>query len=246
MITWPADMLRFARSGFGYGHRRPEGAPEPTVRRRDRLGRSDLSEIPNLLHPLTWRLEYRVAGLDALEGLEGPVVFAVNGQGVLDWQVLKAVLPPRLRTRNHNPSGALTRGRSVALFSDPSTIDGGVGEFSTEAAELAKLHGIPVVPVAMLGTFKLNEVLRLALKRRPRIFVRFGAPVYVRGKTLERTTSELQAAVGALFHTGALSWWAVQNPAPPPVTEPMPRWRRLWQQTTPREPSAGRIWVQER
>lgn len=246
MITWFADMAQFARTGFGHRRRRPSSAPPPMPRRRYRLGRSDLSETPNLLHPLTWRLAYQVAGLDSLQGLQGPVVFAANGQGPLDWQVLKAVLPPRLRTQNRNPNGTLAKGRSFALFSEPSIVDGGVGEFTTEAAELANLHNVPVVPVAIRGTFKLNEVLQLALQRRPRIFVRFGAPAYVRGKTLDRATSELQAAVGGLFHTGALSWWATQNPVPLPAAEPMPRWRRLWQQTTARESSTTRIWVRER
>ncbi|MDO5093635.1 MAG: hypothetical protein Q4D79_09500 [Propionibacteriaceae bacterium] len=246
MITWFSDMAQFARTGFGYRYRRPPSAPAPTPRRRYRLSRSDLSETPNLLHPLTWRLAYQVAGLDSLQGLQGPVVFAANGQGPLDWQVLKAVLPPRLRTLNRNPNGSLTKGRSFALFSEPSIVDGGVGEFTTEAVELANLHNVPVVPVAIRGTFKLNEVLQLALQRRPRIFVWFGAPTYVRGKTLDQATGELQAAVGALFHTGELTWWATQHPGPLPAAEPMPRWRRLWQQTAAREPSMPRIWARER
>ena len=78
MITWFSDMLGFARMGFGLRQRRPADAPEPVGRRRNRLARSDLSETPSLLNPLTWRLEYQVAGLDSLPGLEGPVVFAVN------------------------------------------------------------------------------------------------------------------------------------------------------------------------
>ena len=59
-------MLGFARTGFGLVRRRPAGAPEPAGRRRDRLARSDLSETPDLFNPLTWRLEYQVAGLDSL------------------------------------------------------------------------------------------------------------------------------------------------------------------------------------
>lgn len=242
MITWFSDMLGFARTGFGLVRRRPAGAPEPTGRRRNRLARSDLSETPDLFNPLTWRLEYQVAGLDALPGLEGPVIFAVNEQGVLDWQVLKAVLPARLRTTNRGVDRALAKGRSVVVFSEPSPADGGVGEFTTLPAELATEHNAPIIPVAIVGTFKLNEVLRLTLQRRPRVSVRFGAPVYVHGQSIERTTEVVQGAVGALFRSGELSWWAIRSHAPMASGEPMPRWRRLWQQTAPRPDRGRRIW----
>lgn len=242
MITWFSDMLGFARTGFGLARRRPAGAPEPAGRRRDRLARSDLSEIPDLLNPLTWRLEYQVAGLDSLQGLEGPVIFAVNEQGVLDWQVLRAVLPARLHTTNRGVNRALLKGRSIVVFSDPSPVDGGVGEFTALPAELATEHNVPIIPVAIVGTFKLNEVLRLTLQRRPRVSVRFGSPVYVRGQSIKETTDVLQGAVGALFHCGELSWWAIQSHAPMASGEAMPRWRRLWQQTAPRPDRGRRIW----
>lgn len=242
MITWFSDMLGFARTGFGLVRRRPAGAPEPVGRRRDRLARSDLSEIPDLFNPLTWRLEYQVAGLDSLQGLEGPVIFAVSEQGVLDWQVLKAVLPARLRTTNRSLDRALARERSIVVFSQPSAVDGGVGEFTTLPAELANEHNVPVIPVAIVGTFKLNEVLRLALRRRPRVSVRFGSPIYVRGRSIRETTDVVQGAVGALFHSGELSWWQIQSHTPMACGEPMPRWRRLWQQTAPRPGRRRRIW----
>ncbi|WP_130874008.1 hypothetical protein [[Pseudopropionibacterium] massiliense] len=243
MITWFSDMLGFARTtGFGLVRRRPAGAPEPAARRRDRLARSDLSETPDLFNPLTWRLEYRVAGLDSLQGLEGPVIFAVNEQGVLDWQVLKAVLPARLRTTNRGVDRALTKERSIVVFSEPSRVDGGVGEFTALPAELATEHNVPIIPVAIVGTFKLNEVLRLALRRRPRISVRFGSPIYARGRSVTETTEVIQGAVGALFHSEEISWWAIQSHAPMANGEPMPRWRRLWQQTAPRPDRDRHIW----
>ena len=183
-----------------------------------------------------------MAGLDSLTGVEDPVVFAANGQGVLDWQVLKAVLPARLRTTTRSVNRALAKGRSIVVFSEPSLVDGGVGEFTTLLAELATEHNVPIIPVAIVGTFKLNEVLKLALRRRPRISVRFGSPIYVRGRSVAETTDVLQGAVGALFHSEEISWWAVQRHAPMASGEPMPRWRRLWQQTAPRPDRRRRIW----
>jgi len=242
VITWFSDMLGFARTGFGLMQRRPADAPNPVGHSHNRLARSDLTETPDPFNPLAWRLEYQVAGLDSLTGVEDPVVFAANGQGVLDWQVLKAVLPARLRTTTRSVNRALAKGRSIVVFSEPSLVDGGVGEFTTLLAELATEHNVPIIPVAIVGTFKLNEVLRLTLQRRPRVSVRFGSPVYVRGQSIKETTDVVQGAVGALFHSGELSWWAIQSHAPMASGEAMPRWRRLWQQTAPRPDRGRRIW----
>lgn len=244
-LTWFADMFGFRGSLFGLRNLRPTGAPPRARHVRDRLAAADVRRAPDLLNLLTWRLDYQVAGLDGLKGLQGPVVFAANESGALDWQVLRAVLPPRLRTTNHRLSRSLAAGRSVVVFSEESVVDGEVGEFTSVAAELANQYNVPLVPVALVGTFKLKEVLRLALATKPRVSVRFGAPLYVRGRSLLTTTGELQAAVGELFHSGDLSWWAVQrrSEAPTTVVEPMPRWRRLWQQTAPRRSSGRRrIW----
>ncbi|MDO5065732.1 MAG: lysophospholipid acyltransferase family protein [Propionibacteriaceae bacterium] len=202
-----------------------------------------MAEGPNLLNPLAWRLEYQVAGLGALDGLDAPVILACNEQGVLDWRVLQAALPARLYATSGRPQRALGRGRSVVIFSESAGPAGGVGEFSELPAELANLYNVPVVPVAMVGTYHLNEVLRLALRRRPKVSVRFGSPIYVRGQSLTEATAEIQAAVAALFNRGDLSWWALQHRGP--VTgeaQPMSRWRRRWQQSAPRGSQQSGIW----
>lgn len=243
MISWVSDMARFARTGFGLWATRPEGAPPRADRGRTRLGRNEMSEAPNLLNPLAWRLEYQVAGLGVLDGLDAPTILACNEQGVLDWRVLKAALPARLRATTRQQSRAIGRGRSAVIFSERSGSSGGIGEFSTLPAELANLHNLPVVPVALVGTYSLNEVLRLALKRRPKVSVRFGAPIYVRGKSIDEATAEIQAAVAALFHRGDLSWWALQQRTPlTGETHPMSRWRRRWQQSAPRQATRSGIW----
>lgn len=244
-VTWFSDVLGFAGSLFGLRHKRPEGAPPKAPTRRLRLGLADLQKTPNLLQLLTWRLDYQVAGLDALSGLQPPVIFAVNEAGVLDWQVLRAVLPSGLRATIRTPSKSLARGLSVVLFTEDPVVDGEVGEFTPLAAQLASQYNVPIVPVALVGTFKLNEVLGLALQNKPHVSVRFGSPIYVRGRSLAEATGELQSAVGQLFHTGDLSWWTVQHrrAQDQPAVESMPRWRRLWQQTAPRAArSRRRIW----
>ena len=188
-ITWLGDMMGFAGSLFGLRTRRPSSAPPRDKEPRDRLSRSDVRRMPDLFNVLAWRVDYQVMGLDALTGLQAPVVFAANEQGVLDWQVLRLVLPPRLRTTHRHLSKALAQGRSVAVFTDDPLVADQVGDFTTVAADLATQYGVPIVPVALGGTFKLKEILRLSLKSKPRVWVCFGSPLYVYGRSLAETTS---------------------------------------------------------
>lgn len=244
-ITWPSDMLAFAPSLLAPRGWRPGGAPPRDQSGKQRLVWADLRRTPDLLKVLAWRLDYQVVGLDALRGLQAPVILAVNEVGAIDWQVLRPVLPAALRTTTHNPSRSLARGISVAMFSGTPVVEGEVGEFSPVLAELAHQHNVPIVPVALVGTFKLNEVLGLALREKPRVSVRFGAPVYVRGRGIAQATAEVQAAVEQLFRTGELTWWNVQRHASAAASkaETMPRWRRLWLQTAPRPVRSRRmIW----
>lgn len=243
-LTWPRDMAGFAATLFGLRTRTPSNAPPRTGEHRQRLTPSDLRRIPDIFNKLAWRVDYQVMGIDALTGLQAPVIFAVNEQGVLDWQVLRLVLPPRLRTTHRRLSRALTQGRSVAVFTDDPLVADQVGDFTTAAADLATQYGIPIVPVALGGTFKLKEILRLALQSKPRVWVCFGAPIYAHGRSLTETTAEVQAAVGELFRSEQLSWWAVQRGVEAPAcrVEPMPRWRRLWGQTTPRPLQHRQLW----
>lgn len=243
-LTWPGDMAGFAGTLFGLRSPTPTGAPPRAPEQRRRLSASDLRRLPDIFNNLAWRVDYRVMGIDALTGLQAPVIFAANEQGPLDWQVLKLVLPPRLRTTHRRLSRALSQGRSVAVFTDDPLVADQVGDFTTAAADLATQYGIAIVPVAMGGTFKLKEILRLALRSKPRVWVCFGAPIYTHGRSLAETTAEVQAAVGELHCSEQLSWWAVQREAAAPAcrVDPMPRWRRLWGQTAPRQEHRQNLW----
>ncbi len=243
-LTWPGDMLGFAGTMFGLRIRRPHSAPPRDVKPRRRLSRSDVRRIPDVFNALAWRVDYQQVGIDALTGLQDPIIFAVNEQGALDWQVLRLVLPPRLRTTHRRLSRSLNQGRSVAVFTDDPLVPDQVGDFTTVAADLAVQYGVPIVPVALVGTFKLKEVLRLALKSKPRVWVNFGAPIYVHGRSLAETTAEVQAAVGELFRSEQQSWWERQRGGPTPTSqaEAMPRWRRMWGQTAPRPQRSHRLW----
>lgn len=202
-------------------------------------GRATLAQ---LLAP--FRIE--TVGRDALVGLEAPFVLAVNEAGRLDQQILALALPRRLRPALRRPSSALSRGRNVVVFSNDPEAGRSVGEFDTTAAELAAQHGVPVVPVGIVGSYRLPDTLQLKLTTRPLVSVRFGSPVRARNRSLEEVTEELQSRVEHLVGEGTLSWWEVERRrggAPADDAPPRARWIRLWQQGAPRaEARARRIW----
>ena len=98
------------------------------------------------------------------------------------------------------PEGTIPRG--PAFFRKP------VGRWG--AARLAQLSGAPVIPVGLWGTeqvwprsSRLPNVLNLASP--PTVSVRVGAPVALKGRSLEADTKRIMAAIVALLPDDAYS-----------------------------------------
>ncbi|MHA6511763.1 lysophospholipid acyltransferase family protein [Tessaracoccus sp. Z1128] len=244
-LTWPRDIAQIASDLLRPGT--PAGAPARTQASRDRLSlRARLSGRHLMLRMLSLRLDVELVSGDSIAGLQPPVVFAANEQGALDYQLLRLALPSRVRPTMIAPSRAIARGHNVVVFADEPVGRRLVGEFSTVPADLANQHNVPIVPVGIVGTFKLKDILKLALRSRPKVSIRFGAPIYTRGRSLVEASAELQARVEELVHEGELSWWTVQRrhgggtgERPTPTA---PRWRRLWDQAAPASAPESRIW----
>lgn len=244
-LTWPADLAQIA-SGLLHTER-PTGAPSRPPLTHDHLSlRATLTGRHLRLLLLNLRLRVELVSADSIAGLQAPVVFAANEQGAMDYQLLRFALPARVRPTMIAPSRAIARGRNVVVFADEAVGRGLVGEFSTVPADLANQHNVPIVPVGIVGTFKLKDTLKLALRSKPKVSVRFGAPIYTRGRSLTEATAELQARVEELVHEGDLSWWTVQRrrgaASPPNPAHTAPRWRRLWDQSAPKAAPESRIW----
>lgn len=242
-LTLPGDLWGALRATVR--RQVPAGAPPKPVLRHDRGPRAQLSTGSFMSKLLGLRLDVELVGADALTGLDQPLVFAANEQGSLDYQILRNVLPPRLRPTMVRPSRALARGRNVVVFTDDPESGRLVGEFSTVAAELAHQHNVAIVPVGLVGTFSLKRTLKLALRTKPKVSIRFGAPIYLRGRTLTDATAEVQSRVEQLVHEGDLTWWTVeqrrQGSTPAPL-DTASRWQRRWAQTAPVDDAAPRIW----
>lgn len=224
----------------------PRLVPTPGRRPRpERLGWSQLQSVGPLIARLP-RFELEVVGRDALLGIQTPLVFAVNEAGALDQRILRLALPRVLRPASHSLSRSLSRGRPVVVFSDEPRGGRLVGEFQTIAAELATQHSVAIVPVGIVGSYRLADTLQLRLNTRPKVSVRFGAPVHARGQAIGQITQEVQVRVESLVGEGDLSWWEIeQRRTGARMAQPTPtaRWRRLWEQAAPRERSKHRrIW----
>ena len=243
-LTLPADLLAAVRQLIL--RQRPAGAPARTRLSREISPRAELIGRHLLLRVLSLRFDIEFVGSGNLDGLRQPFVFGANEQGAMDYHLFRLSLRKRLRPTMIAPSRALARGRNVVVFTDDPQAGRLVGEFSPVAAGLANQHNVAIVPIGLVGTFKLNDLIKLPVSTRPKVSIRIGAPIYVRGRRISQATAELQGTVEQLVHEGDLSWWDVEKrrvgPSGAPTPEPIPRWRRLWDQAAPAEQDARRIW----
>lgn len=240
-FTFFRDLATMWRPGV----RRPTGVPPKEEQAPRRLSWQQLGAI-NFAQMFATQIDLSTVGRDALVGLERPFIFAVNEAGPLDHRLLSIALPRRLRPRSRSLSRALSQGRNVVVFSQEPVGGRVVGEFDTTAAELARQHSVAIVPVGIIGSFRLADTLKLPLNRKPKVSVSFGSPIHIGARSLDDTTREVQARVEHLVGEGELSWWEVEQRrlgGPDVEHTSMPRWRRLWEQAAVRpKPSRRRIW----
>jgi len=89
----------------------------------------------------------------------------------------------------------LDAGRVVLVFPEGTrSYDGSVGPFKTGISMLAERAGVPVVPVAVAGSWRAWPRNR-ALPRPARVRVSFGEPITYSGQGHERFADELRSRV---------------------------------------------------
>jgi 1-acyl-sn-glycerol-3-phosphate acyltransferase len=146
-------------------------------------------------------------------------------------------------------------GWNVAVFPEGTrSRDGWVGEFRLGAARLAVEHGLPVVPIAIRGSYQAMPRGRgWPVKGRPPVSVRFG-------RALRPEPAEDPAAFNTRMATGLAvaldedrtTWWdAIRREArgetPAAAGPSVPRWRRVWESSRPMErPGRAAAWPRRR
>jgi 1-acyl-sn-glycerol-3-phosphate acyltransferase len=137
------------------------------------------------------------------------------------------------------PAKLIEQGWSIVMFPEGTrSPDGWTRRFRPGAAALARTHGIPVVPVAISGSFAAMPRGRNWPKPgRPPVHVRYGRPVHPR---LEENTLALNgrvsASLAALLDEDDTDWYAAARRAatdrtPPSSGPEVANWRRVWTAT---------------
>jgi 1-acyl-sn-glycerol-3-phosphate acyltransferase len=169
----------------------------------------------------------------------------------------------RTGTLSATPGDLLDDGWSVVVFPEGSrSPDGWQRPFRHGAAFLAARYRVPVVPVALRGSFAAMPRGRgWPVPGRPPVTVRFGEPLHPgEGADVRELGARIETAVTRLLDEDSSTWWeatrraagwpAGSPPIPhggsdgsPAVTPDAAPWRRVWSRTAPPAVRAGRrVW----
>jgi 1-acyl-sn-glycerol-3-phosphate acyltransferase len=150
------------------------------------------------------------------------------------------------------PTRLLADGWSLIMFPEGTrSPDGWARRFRLGAAYLAAQCQVPVVPIALVGSYAAMPRGRAWPKRgRPEVHVRFGRPLRTaEGEEPRVFGARVAAAVETLLDEDRTDWYAAARRAaagqtPPAGGPPVAHWRRVWQSSagpTPRR-DKPRVW----
>ncbi len=139
------------------------------------------------------------------------------------------------------PGDLLASGWSVVVFPEGTrSPDGWTGRLKLGAAFMASSAGVPVVPVALQGTF--NAMPRgqgWPSPGRQAVTVRYGEPVEPMPEESPRDFGRrIEGALSALLDESSTDWYssrrrALQGSSPISSGPQVARWRRVWQTSRP-------------
>ena len=135
----------------------------------------------------------------------------------------------------------LADGWNVLVFPEGTrSKDGWVRDFRLGAARLAVEEGVPVVPIALRGSYQaMPRGAGWIRKGRPAIRVRFGrALTPAEGETAAAFNERLRAALAVTLDEDRSTWWESMRRASSGDTPAMAgpqaaRWRRTWEASKP-------------
>lgn len=141
----------------------------------------------------------------------------------------------------------LADGWSILMFPEGTrSTDGWVRDLRMGAARLAQDNGVPVVPIAIRGSYQAMPRGRgWIAPGRPPVRVRFGSAVRPRvDEDPTAFTERIRAALAVTLDEDEATWWesmrhAATGSTPDPAGPDAARWRRVWEASRPL-PTRGR------
>ncbi|MFA9432308.1 lysophospholipid acyltransferase family protein [Egicoccus sp. AB-alg2] len=155
------------------------------------------------------------------------------------------------RSRSELPDDLLAAGNHLLLFPEGTrSKDGWAGRFRHGAAHLAKTAGVAIVPVAIEGSWRaMPRGAAWPVSGRPRVRVRFGAPLRARAdEPVTALTGRLEDSIAVLLDEHRTDWWTAmrnrQKGETPSARGPqVADWRRRWELLEPDDRDARRrVW----
>ena len=138
---------------------------------------------------------------------------------------------------SETPTRLLADGWSLVMFPEGTrSPDGWARRFRLGAAYLAAAANVPVVPVALVGSYAAMPRGRSWPKPgRPTVHVRYGRPLHLtEGEEPRAFGTRVSAAVAKLLDEDRTNWYAASLRAaagttPSPSGPQVARWRRVWE-----------------
>jgi long-chain acyl-CoA synthetase len=183
-------LLLYGRlSVRGLGHLPPAG---PFILAPNHLSFAD---APSVMAAVPWSLAARTFFLGATDYFGGPVTSRIAPAV----HVIPVDMDTRLYGAMQLSAQVLRQGRVLCVFPEGSrSRDGSIKEFKKGVAILARELNIPVVPVAIDGTYAMLPPGR-SVPRPAKITVSFGRPITPAGRGYDEIVNQLQAEVAALL-----------------------------------------------
>ncbi|WP_460444478.1 lysophospholipid acyltransferase family protein [Angustibacter aerolatus] len=149
------------------------------------------------------------------------------------------------------PGSLLENGWSLVVFPEGTrSPDGWTRPFKHGAAFLSLRHKVPVVPIALRGSYAaMPRGRNWPVPGRQAVTVRFGRPLFpAEGEGPRDLGERVERAVAQLLDEDATTWWAAARRAadgttPSGAAPDTAAWRRVWEQTKPPEVRTHRrVW----
>ena len=149
---------------------------------------------------------------------------------------------------SNTPTKLLEDGWSIVMFPEGTrSPDGWTRRFRPGAAALAITHDVPILPVAIRGSYAAMPKGRGWPKPgRPPVHVRYGRPIHPRdGEGTLELNARMAAAIETLLDEDSTDWYtaalrAAASLTPPSSGPQVADWRRVWASTAGPENAESR------